>query len=302
MDHDLKFGLLPLPADNRDFSHDSLFGTYLQDQLTDEDFDVAQPISIKNQRYLDFCTAFAATSVSEDQEEIPLDPLYQYARACQLRNDYKTWGMDLRQMAKSLTEYGSLPQDKAITSVPLGDYDRNQRDALANWENYPINLDEIAIEHIKRSFVFVDGPHDTFDNIRAALYMHRNEKKSVLAGAYWGLEWQNAPDGIIPKVYTKGNSAHSVKIFGQKKINGEIYLKVQNSYGQEIGDKGIFYFPREVVNKEFAPFGQIMFADIGKDDAKWLIEHKLKFYDSWVIKLLKKLIDMLTGINAKKNE
>jgi hypothetical protein len=38
-------------------------------------------------------------------------------------------------------------------------------------------------------------------------------------------------------------------------IGGKLYLVAQNSAGTLMGDNGFLYFPREVVNREFAKWG-----------------------------------------------
>ena len=41
-------------------------------------------------------------------------------------------------------------------------------------------------------------------------------------------------------------------------LGGTEYLVAQNSYGTDAGDKGFLYFPREVVNREFAMWGSAL--------------------------------------------
>ena|SRR3990167_8408633 len=150
---------------------------------------------------------------------------------------------------------------------------------LANWGNWPKNLDESAKKHLKQSYFSIYGPYDTFDNIRATLWANRNEKRSVLTGCEWKSIWINAAGGIIPKFYLEKNGVgHAFKIFGWKEIAGESYLIAQLSNGMGVGDKGIFYFPRNVINKELS-FGIYTFSDMPTEKAKqmgWSWDIKLK--------------------------
>jgi len=143
------------------------------------------------------------------------------------------------------------------------------RDFLANWMNWPSYYDMYAADHRKQSFFKVDGSYDTFDNIRSALWKHKDEEQSVYTGATWKNSWTHAPGGIIPKVYEPTGYGHAFKIYGQKTIDRELFLVAQLSNGKNIGDQGKFYFPREVVNKEFV-FGNYMFVDMTKETAKAL--------------------------------
>lgn len=115
---------------------------------------------------------------------------------------------------------------------------------------------------------------DTFDKIRATLWQNRGEERSVLAGCTWRQEWTRAPGGLIPRSYGNGGFGHAFKIFGWKKIDGETYLVAQLSNGSEIGDGGIFYFPRSVVNKEFT-YGLFTFKDMPREEAEYLHKKKL---------------------------
>ena len=70
MDKPIGGGLLELPVDERDFQFGQLFTLPSLDEIPHE-FYVSKPLKIKDQGDSDLCTAFAATSVSEDQEAIP---------------------------------------------------------------------------------------------------------------------------------------------------------------------------------------------------------------------------------------
>jgi hypothetical protein len=165
------------------------------------------------------------------------------------------------------------------------------RDFLANWKNWPEIYDGYALEHKQRTFFAVhEGPYDTFDNIRAALWLFRDKKNSVLAGSYWYVEWGNPAGGVIPKSYNRNfgqPQAHAFKVrITQKMLNGEPYLAIQQSYGPAIGDHGTQYFPREVVNREWKDFGAFMFVDMDPEEAR---QAQL----SWMQKLLASLATIL---------
>ena len=230
--------------DPRDLSHKKHFGAF-DISLLPKDFEGVEPLKIKNQLFSDECTAFSSTSVSESQEGVELSPDYTFAKTKQIEGDYKSFGGDPRDVCKAHIKFGALEQKDAPFTL-----EKDGRDFVANWKNWPEDLDRLASVHKKGAFFKCDSGKDLFDSIRIALFTNKNEKRDVFTGCYWQPEWTYAGGGIVPKI--SGNSEdspHAIKAFGWKEINGEPYLKVQNSYGLGVGQNGIFYFPREVVNK-----------------------------------------------------
>mgnify|MGYP001566113435 FL=1 len=272
----IKAGLKPLVPDSRDFTMGAL---YPKLPLPEHDFVVATPLEIKDQGDSDFCTAFATTAVSEDQEMNILSPEYQFAKTKQLLGDSTAWGADLRTACKSCVVFGSL--SKSFAKISLQE---NGREYCANWINWDKTLDAWAYLHRKQSYVAVTGWYDIFDDIRSTMWHFRDERRSVVTGCLWRYEWnQNA---VISKEYSTDGVPHAFKIFGQKTIDGEPYLIAQLSNGKELGDQGLFYFPREVVNKEFT-FGTFTFIDLPRETAEWRINNGTKVTDNWLTTLYK---------------
>lgn len=266
-------GLAPTPDDPRDFSLGAIFGAIDISKVPFKNFIVAEPLKIKDQGSTDFCTAYALTAVSEDQEKVELNPEYQFAKSKQIQGDFKSWGCDLRSACKSAVKFGSLEQKMINDSVGIPD---NPRD----WNNWGDRLDEIARKHLKKSYFKVDSfGDDIFDTIRAALWQHRKDKRSIITGAYWKHAWTGVKSGVIGKsIFGPGGFGHAFKLFGQKIINKEPYIVGQLSNGEDIGDDGLFYFPREVVNYELK-FGAYMFKDIPSPIVKHMIKNHLSVND-----------------------
>lgn len=285
-------GLQPLPKNpgkRKDISHARVYGVLGASELPTEDFDVATPLRIKDQGYLDFCGGFASSEVTEDQEGKEMDALFQFAAIKKQKGEYKSWGTDLRTAGMALVTFGSLPQTLAPFTIDDGD-----RDFLANWANYPDALWKAALPQKKKTMFFVDGPHDLFDNIRMTLAQNRQSRCSVLLGVMWRDAWTDSPDGLIPEWTPLGKDEHAeghcLKGFGQITKDGSLRLKIQNSWGKNVGDEGIFYFPRSVVNNEFAPFGQILFRDMDPEDAHYMNDHAITVKDNWIVALIKAFI------------
>lgn len=164
---------------------------------------------------------------------------------------------------------------------------RKTRDFIADWRNWDNldSLDKLAAIHKKETFFAVSGKYDTFDNIRVALWQHRQKKSTIVTGTLFRNEWFSSKSGIIPMGYGSDGVPHAFKIFGQKVIDGKLYLVAQLSQGVEYGDNGLFYFPREVVNKEIGKYGIFMFKDISREEA----EKILKGNKSWLWSLITKI-------------
>jgi len=252
-DYNIGGGLTQLPKDDRDFVLGKIEKQIPLSDIPNGDWIVAEPLSIKNQLTSDFCTAFATTLSSEIQEETTLEPSYSFAKTKQIMGDPSGWGADLRSACKAHQKYGALPTDESPMNLNL-----ESVATLRDWNNWHKKFDDIAEEHKKQSYFRADkGNYDRFDNIRVSLWQHRKEKRFVVTGSMWRPIWQKAK---IPKGKVTGGYGHAFVIVGQRMIDGEPYLEIQNSYGENVGDKGRYYFPREVVNREFK-YGSYMFID-----------------------------------------
>jgi len=260
-------GLKRERKDPRDFSFGGVFGKV---EVPIGDFTVAEPLEIKDQEINipDGCTGYSLSAVSEDQEEVTLSPEFTFAMIKKIQGNWKSWGGGLREGCKSAVKIGFI--EKSDVPFVVSEKDRN---FLANWNNWPWELQLKAQKHAKQSFLRVDEGPDRFEAIRSALWANRGQKQSVYTGCTWRPGWLGAPNGVIPKEPKNGGVGHAIKAFGIKYINGEPYLMIQNSYGIDVGDKGIFYFPRSVVNREFT-YGAYQFIDLPQAEIKGILREK----------------------------
>lgn len=270
-------GLRTLKVDHRDIPLGGIFGHIDIKDVPNTDFIVAQPLKIKDQKDSDFCTAYTVTEVSEDQEGVELNPHFQYAAFCSLRGNFTEWGGDLRTACASAVKIGSL-EESLVPAFMREAIERGDRNFVADWRNWPDECFQLAKNRAKGSYFSVDGPNDTFDNIRAAMWQFRAENRSIAVGSMWRSSWTEDADGIVKNAEDQGLFGHAFKIFGQKVINDELHLCAQLSNGP-VGDNGIYYFTREVVNTEFGPFGQFMFQDLPKETAQFYQKHGIKAKD-----------------------
>lgn len=280
-------GLQKLPSDSRDFKLGALVRFPRLEEIPD-DFLVGSAEIYDDQRDSDLCTAFTVTRVSSEQEEgKKFSVEYQFGKTKAVAGgDYRVWGANLRDACKSAVKYGSLPRE----SNPH-DLWQKGRDFVANPKNWDVVFDPYSFPFRKKTFFAVQGPYDTFDDIRATLWLYRNEKRQVMAGALWRPEWTGAFRGVIDPNYGKEGFGHAFRIVGCKKIKGELHLICPLSSGTELGEKGVFYFPRAVVNKEFGDYGVYTFQDISREEAEKIMENNR--YSFW--KFLK---DFWVGIKV----
>src|SRR3990167_2434244 len=229
------FGLQPLPKDNRDFSLAGIFSQINPKEIPNTNWLVAEPLKIYDQKDTDFCTGNGIAGVTSLQEGMAASPEYQIKAIKEVRGEYKEWGADTRSACKSAVKFGSIPYDQS--PFKMGEH---SRDEIANWNNWPESYDDIAKQYRKRSYFRVDtGRFDVFDNIRTALWANKDLKCGVFTGAIWRPSWQNASGGIIPVRKETGGFGHAFYLIGQKIINNESQLIAVNSYGENVGDKGL---------------------------------------------------------------
>lgn len=285
-------GLKPLAPDN-DFSLGGIFGTIPLSDIPKGSWDIAPVGTVLEQTLDDDCTGYATSDASADQEGEPMVAEFQFMATKMLSGNPEEWGADLRMACKSAVKLGSLTaaDAKALSFDPRA----QTRDFIVNQKNWPAWVFEKAYLHRKQTFFAVDGPYDTFDNIKAALWQHREEKRTIVVGAEWKKEWTAAAGGIITPEYNPGGNGHAFKFNGLRVINGTEYLLAKLSNGTDIGDGGTFLFPREVVNKEIGidKFGAFMFKDMPRAQAEFLHRNGLSLDSNYFLKVFNLLKDII---------
>ena len=244
-------GLQKLPKDKNDFSMGAFFKTKV---IPTWDFIVGTS-EILDQVETDFCTGFATSAASSVQEGVTLNPFWSFAKSKELSGDIEAWGQNLRTACKVHQKTGAPDYDR--------EYSLEKRDAafLRDIKNYPEDFLNKALVHKKQAYFEADFFKSTYDSIAAALWKFKDEKRVVITGALWRSHWTFAEGGIIPGFGGKDGFGHAFVFVGQKYIKDKPYLIAQLSNGEDIGDKGFFYFSKFVVDREFT-FGNFMFLDM----------------------------------------
>lgn len=239
----MKYGLKPHKNDPRDHSFKKTFGTSRLELPSD--YSTNENAKILDQGDSMFCTAFASCAVAADEDGVNYSPEWFFAQEKHVEGGNIEEGVDLRTACKTAVKCGFLNQGSTYMSLQT-----NDPIFLANYLNWPYYIGNKAKANSRKAFFFVDGPYDTFDNIRSSMYQNKLQKMAVLAGSSWYEEWNESQAGVIPETYSQIGGLHAFKIIGWTTLGGKEYLTIQNSYGVQIGNKGYFYMSRAVANKE----------------------------------------------------
>lgn len=221
----------PALPDHRDRSFPRTFGTVAATEFPAEyDCDAGFGMPDQNEDgYPMGCTGYAQTELCQDEDRIQYDPVFTYLKTLFYSNLPSNSPCDMRASLKMLVDYG--PKPKAGT----------EQDASTHRRGGYYNV--------------VDSPElDCFDDIRNALWLQREARRSVSIGTPWFPEWRKTKgDGVLMAFNYTGVSSdyvwHNWKCSGWKVLAGQPYLKVKSWQGVRIGDKGWLYLSRERANR-----------------------------------------------------
>lgn len=241
---------------SRNFSHHKLFGTLPANQL---------PITlgrvrrqVENQKATLRCTGYGTAKNGDYIHGFRCHPDWQAAKIGKLQGvSVDISGGDPNAAMRSERDCGYLPYELDTVHSLASNTVEN-----TGINSFDLALDKAAIDNHVAGFVGAydpKAPGDIFDQICSALTMAYDPTiglgATVQAFGKWYGGWYPR-DGFIPTSYDTQNFGYHHWIFIDFCwINGKSYLVAQNSGGDWIGDKGFFYFPREVVNREFNVWG-----------------------------------------------
>lgn len=246
------FGLLPLPPDQRDFSLGAI--PFLRpEKVPDFDFEIPSA-EVEDQKETDFCVGFSTGVANATQEKKRLNMYWPWAWAKKETGDVEGFGLDLRSGMRAHVKVGAPEYDSKFS------LETQSPQFLRYFENYPKEYEEQAVIHKKQAYFSVGGLRTVYDSIVATLWKYQDEQRVIPTGMLWRSGW-NVTDGVVPSVVgPDGDFGHSFFWKGQKYIRGKRHLIAQLSNGEDVGDKGLMYFPESIVNQE-ATYGNFMFLD-----------------------------------------
>lgn len=244
---------LELVKGKTDYSHHKTFGSAPLAGLPDK-YLLVSPIL--NQGQLFQCTAYSACATQSSQHGIEFDTQWFFDQEGQVAGKTNPFGYDLRVEMSTGCKAGFKPL-----------------------------LGGNPTDYVEGSYFAVDGPYDLFDNIRSAMWQSQNEKKCVIAGTMWYSDW-NFQSVVRPGQYPTG--LHAIKIAGWETINDIPYLVVQNSFGRDYGDLGLYYFSREMTNK-YLKEGTYL----------WRTKQEVAQTQSAILTLMYQILQLISGLFKK---
>jgi hypothetical protein len=187
---------------------------------------------ILDQGGLNACTAFAAVAIREWMKKpAQYDPVQQWNNECAVWGNpaqANQTGVDLNTQMATGVEKGFVPVG---TTTPTDN-------AAAYFSVTPTKS------------IFNPSGLDMYDSIKSAMSL---QNSPLSAGLTWMQEWVSAPNGII--VDNSGKTvlgAHDIKIAGWLTMSdGVERLIIQNSWGIDEGQNGLYYFDRATANQAF---------------------------------------------------
>ena len=192
------------------------------------------------------CTAFESVATKEATDGVAYSPEYFTLKEGEKMGwRGEPWeGCDLRVKMQVGVDSGFLPKNIAPVTFSQGiDLVLSSN----NWDEQ--NLDPIAKKNAYKSYWTVHAYNgmDLFDSMRSTLWNIKGDKMSVCAGLMFYESWLHNP--IMGAKPLNAIGLHDIKVAGWKKIDGDPYLVLQNSFGTQYGDNGLFYMSRPVANK-----------------------------------------------------
>ncbi len=258
------YGLKPKKYDPRDkhFESHKILGSINPLALPDEydaDNGVTMPDQNADGAYFE-CSAYTVTDMAFDEDGQEYSPDYNFMKSLQIAGlPPDNQGVDLKSAFKVACTFGLLPKKLAL-------FDTNAfgETYAADQKHWPLEVDKEAVKNIKPAYLGISGPYDFFDNVRAAMYISRSEKRTVGIGVTWYGDFETTgSSGLCPDNPAMAGGGHSPKISGWTRKNtqgefirgGEIFLKVKSWQGRNVGDNGWLYFSRPLINKLMAEWG-----------------------------------------------
>lgn len=236
--------------DPRQFKFHKTFGAFPISSVPDA-FDFGTVPAIKDQGPTHWCTSFSGSYVIDNILKDITSPEYIAQKTVLVGklNPVNFTGTTPQLSDKALVKFGSILRN--LSPFLFGRDDPNQ---IADPKNWPASLDAQAKDELGASFeITTDGYQDLFDAIRAALYV---KKLPVRLAVWFQPSWESASDGIVSadmvQNFQPDINGHSIQVDPAVVLkNGVQYLRVPNSWGTGVGDKGYYYFSREAVNLTF---------------------------------------------------
>lgn len=237
-------GAKPTAPNPKQLSFSGTFGTVSHAAVLPDTFDADAHLEQPDQNAdgLPYgCTDYCVRELATSEEGVLFETGYNYGQSRTFEGKAgRNEGVSIKDAFKCATVYGLKKRDDPT-------------------------VDPLTYRRAPYYEVHPDNGLDYFDSIRSAMltaYAKDGKKHAVGNGTFWLQEWEQAQQGIIPTVFFySGKPAqypwHAWAFIGWEVKNGEVMLKAKSWQGENYGDVGYSYYPREVVNKVFDQWGTI---------------------------------------------
>lgn len=215
-----KYGYIPSPKDLRDYKIDKVYKTI---QLPIEF--VCEHSNIKNQGCVNSCVAHAISEVLETNDNINYSTGWIYG----YRPDeyYQGEGMITSQALKTINKVGYIPNENFNYNVEVHKAQDLVNDRLKELTNLASKKKIVSYARL-----------NSIDEIKQALY---SSNKPILLAISVGVNGLILDKKYIAQIPEKTSGGHQLVCYGWNE-NG---LLIQNSWGENWGNKGTFILPYE---------------------------------------------------------
>lgn len=255
-------GLKPPKKDKRQLSRHQMYGTPFLPSDLPETFSIedgAVQVPYQDQGDTDFCTNESTTESEAFIAGISFSPDYGFAKMKEISGDSPSvFGGDIRDAMKVGTTFGFLP----VAQAPFS-WQTKGRDFVADWHNWPLDLDKLAAPYKEGSYIEADGPFDHWNNVRVSMWhsfkTFQKRRAVILAAPWaWGYQYLGA-DGVAHVLSAAdaaaknwGWHAHEVLGWVNKTRSGVVLPSTMietRIHTLEIGDNGYAYFDQPTFNQ-----------------------------------------------------
>jgi len=263
-------GLLELPHDERDWHWRDLFGKH-KPQATIRKL---APFWQKNQRGRSNCSFQAGANVMGEYFGEEVSARWLTAKAFQQGLCQKDGWADLRAVMKVAQRWGVV-FEKDLTS-----------DENASWDWYRDidfhNLDKLAEKNKIPSYVKIDTVSEYFEAI--------DSDRPVLLGREWRTSMNTGGGFSAPWIITQAIRKLGWSVSGHATLGCGYDLKKDatielNSYGDQWGDKGLFYCSLEDLQSDIDRYGAYALTDIAYTPKDIKINSIRKLLDKMILAL-----------------
>ena len=223
----------------------------------------------------DTCASEAFGNLLSHVNNQKIDALYAWTLA-RSNNGYAVsdWGCDLKALALATvkggaplyphSQYHSDGERETYADITKWDLKDQQPKAIVNKAGSAVEVQTI-------------NGADYFDSIKMTL--HKLQSPVAI-----GVRWNWMADKALIETPQETGFGHALLVVGWT----EDRLVVLNSWGQSVGDKGYFYFSRDVINHDIAIFGAWTLIDETPEKVRWYLDNGIYLNDgNWLLNIAK---------------